>query len=232
MIVITIDGPSASGKSTIARMLAKKLHYYYVCSGLLYRALAYLLINKYGYTELTVHTINADHIAECFDSHVFTYTYDDTQQERILFENKDITNYLKDSFIDRVTSITSTNVYVRHCVTQLQHTLAQEHDIVIDGRDVGSAVFPQAQVKFYLTASITVRAQRWMNDQNKRGHSYCLQEAIEKINDRDNRDKEREIAPLIIPDGAIIIDNSTLDIQETLNNMIGAIYKKVKEFHE
>jgi cytidylate kinase len=219
-MIITIDGVVASGKSTIARMLAHKLGYYYVCSGLLYRALAYVLINKFNYTEETVHTVNPQDIAACFDSSLFSYVYDEEHNERVFFEGQDITPYLKDSFIDKVTSITSVNVHVRHSVTQLQHTLAAEHDIVIDGRDVGSIVFPHAQVKFYLTASIEVRAQRWMNDQNRRGHHYSLQEAVEKIADRDNRDTERAIAPLIIPDGAVVVDNSNVTLDQTLKEML------------
>jgi len=225
MIIITIDGVVASGKSTLARMLAKHLHYYYICSGLLYRALAYLLINKYGYTEHTIINVDPKDIAACFDSNLFRYVYDDKKNEQVFFAEQNITPYLKDSFIDKITSITSTNIHVRHFVTQLQHTLAQEHNIVIDGRDVGSAVFPHAQVKFYLTASIEVRAQRWLQDQRKQGHHYALQEAIEKIVDRDRRDKERAVAPLIIPEDAIVIDNSNLNLQETFGIMVSEVNK-------
>lgn len=228
-MIITIDGPTASGKSTIARMLAKELGYYYVCSGLLYRALAYLLINNYGYTESTVAHVDPKDIAACFDQDKFVYLYDVDQRERIVFDNEDITPYLKDSFIDRITSITSVNEYVRHFVTVLQHSLAKDHDIVIDGRDTGSAVFPHAEVRFFLTASLEVRAQRWLTDQNnKHGHHFTLEQAMEKVADRDKRDMERALAPLIIPNGGIVVDNSDLTLEQTFQEMLAHV-KAVKK---
>jgi len=223
MHIITIDGPTASGKSTIARMLAKELNYYYVCSGLLYRALAYLLINHYGYTESTVTHVEPKDIAACFEPEKFMYLYDAQHGERIIFDNEDITGYLKDSFIDRIASITSVSEYVRHFVTLLQHSLAADHNIVIDGRDTGSTVFPHADVKFFLTASVEVRAQRWLQDQHKRGHHFVLQEAVDKIVDRDRRDMQRAVAPLIIPEGAIIVDNSNFTLQQTFDEMLAHV---------
>lgn len=222
-MIITIDGPTASGKSTIARMLAQELGYYYVCSGLLYRALAYLLINNYGYTESTVAHVDPQDIAACFDQDKFMYLYDAEYGERILFDNEDITPYLKDSFIDRITSITSVNEYVRHFVTIMQHAIKDDHDIVIDGRDTGSAVFPHADVKFFLTASLEVRAQRWLTDQNKHGHHFTLEQAMQKVADRDKRDMERAIAPLIIPNGGIVVDNSGLTLEQTFQEMLAHV---------
>ncbi len=226
-MIITIDGPTASGKSTIARMLAHEFHYYYVCSGLLYRSLAYLLISKFGYTEHTVAHVEAHDIAACFDPQLFKYVYDEEQQERVFFDGHDITPLLKDSFIDKISSITSVNVYVRHFVTQLQHAIAVDYNIVIDGRDVGSVVFPHAEVKFYLTASIQARAQRWLADQNKRGHHYVLQDATERIAERDRRDRERTVAPLIIPAGAVVVDNSDLSLQQTFDIMVGVVKRVI-----
>lgn len=224
-MIITIDGPTASGKSTIARMLAHEFHYYYVCSGFLYRALAYLLINKFGYTEHTVVHVDSKDIAACFDPGLFKYVYDEKQQERVFFDGHDITPLLKDSFIDKISSITSVNVYVRHFVTQLQHAIAVDYNIVIDGRDVGSVVFPHAEIKFYLIASVEVRAQRWLIDQSKRGNHYTQQEATEKIAERDRRDRERTVAPLIIPEGAVVVDNSYLSLQQTFDIMVGVVKK-------
>ena len=228
MNIITIDGVVASGKSTLARMIAHELHYYYICSGLLYRSLAYVLVHVFGYTQKTIIHINIADIAQCFDPQRFEYRYDEDYQERIFFDGQDITPLLKDSLIDTITSITSVNIHVRQCVTNIQHSLASDHNIVIDGRDVGSVVFPHAQVKFYVTAAIEVRAERWLLDQKKHGHHYLLPQAIKKIADRDNRDRERTVAPLIIPEGAIVIDTSDMSIQETYTCMLNAIREVLK----
>src|SRR5690606_2116123 len=103
-MIITIDGPTASGKSSIARMLAEKLGYYYVNSGLLYRSLAYLLITNYGYTQDTVYNVDSQDVAACFDAQKFSYEYSSDHKERIFFDGTEITPYLKDSFIDKITS--------------------------------------------------------------------------------------------------------------------------------
>ena len=220
-MIITIDGPVASGKSTVSRILAHKLGYYYLCSGLLYRALAYLLIHQCDYTVATIANPMPEDIARCFDPKSFSYQYNEQDHEHIFFNNHDITPYLKDSFMDKVASIVSVSEQVRIAVMAIQHDIAEQHDIVTDGRDVGSVVFPQADVKFFVTASVEVRAERWRKDQEKYGHYVPIDHAIALITDRDTRDKIRDIAPLVIPADAIIIDTSALIIQQTVEKMMG-----------
>ena len=222
-MIITINGPAASGKSTISRMLADQLEYYYLCSGLLYRAIAYILVNTYGYTPETLTTITVEDIMHCVDPTRLRYDYDELCQERIFFDNDDITPYLKDKFVDHITSIISVNKHVRSAVMFIQHTLAAHHSVVADGRDVGSVVFPQADVKFFVTASVAVRAERWRKDQERYNNHLSFDEAIALITDRDDRDKNRVIAPLIIPDNAIVIDTSELSAQETVEKMMSYI---------
>jgi len=153
------------------------------------------------------------------------YSYDQLSQERIFFDQEDITIFLKDKFIDHVTSIVSVNKDVRSAVTTIQRTIANDYDIVIDGRDVGSVVFPNAQVKFFVTASVAVRAERWRKDQERYGNHIVLEEAIKLISDRDERDRTRTIAPLVVPKNAIIIDTSELTIQQTIEKMLEYINK-------
>jgi len=221
--IITIDGPVASGKSTVSRILAHKLGYYYLCSGLLYRALSYIIIHDREYTVATLNEITQKDIDYCINPTRFSYQYDDQHQERIIFCNNDITPYLKDRSIDQVASIISVNINVRHAITQLQHAIAAQHNVVTDGRDVGSVVFPHAAYKFFITASIAIRAQRWQKDQEKYGNHFSTQEAIAAITDRDERDKTRDIAPLIVPNNAIIIDTSDLTIEQTVEKMLRSI---------
>jgi len=219
-MIITIDGPTASGKSTVSRILADQLSFYYLCSGLIYRAVAYLLVNNHGYTPETLAHVRLEDIMECADPAKLRYEYDELSQERIFFENDDITLYLKDKFIDQVTSIVSVNKAVRKAVTAIQRDIAQYYDIVIDGRDVGSVVFPEASVKFFLTASVEVRAARWAKDQERYDNHLSLDEAIVLITERDDRDKNRTIAPLVIPQDAIVIDTSLLSIEQTVAKMM------------
>jgi len=219
-MIITIDGPVASGKSSVSRILADKLDYYYVCSGLIYRAVAYLLVNRFGYNPETLVLIKHEDLAQCTDRTRLKYSYDGLSQERIFFDHEDITVYLKDKFIDQITSIVSVNKDVRKAVTALQRDIADNHDMVIDGRDVGSVVFPHAQIKFFLTASVDVRAERWRKDQERYNHHVSHDEAVVLITERDERDKNRVVAPLVIPKNAIIIDTSDLNIQQTVEKMM------------
>jgi len=222
-MIITIDGPSASGKSTVARMLAHRLGYYYLSTGLIYRSIAYNLINKYGYRLETLSNLRQEDIKECADSTRLRYEYNEGSQEHIFFDNHDITPYLKDKQIDQATSLISVNKYVRNAVTTIQHAIAHDYNIVIEGRDVGSVVFPHAQVKFFLTASIQARAERWRKDQEKYNNYLSQEEAVRFITERDERDKNRTIAPLIVPQDAIVVDNSFLDIEQTVIKMISIV---------
>lgn len=245
-VIITIDGPAASGKSTIARGLARTLGYYYLCSGLLYRALGYLLVTQRGYTIENVHQLKQSDIDYCFDPKKFLYNYDQEKGEHIFFMShsyfstngvpngkqrnwgNDITPYLKDKAIDQIASVISTNTLVRHALTQLQHAIASEYNIVADGRDVGSVIFPHAEHKFFITAAIEVRAQRWQQDQKKYGNNFSLQEAIARITDRDERDKNRTVAPLVVPAGAIIIDTSDITVEQVIEIMMHTIENNSK----
>lgn len=219
-MIITIDGPVASGKSTIARLLAKKLHYYYLYSGLLYRAVAYCLIRNHGYSEVSIASPDMHLVHEiiaCID-----YT-DKNDVLSILFHGSDITNLLKDAGIDQASSIMSGNPAVRNAVNQLQRTLAKKHDIVADGRDCGSVVFPHAEHKFFLTAPLEVRAQRWCVQQQQRGHSYTIEQAQQMIATRDDRDSKRAVAPLIVPQNALVIDTATMSIEKIVDHMLATL---------
>jgi cytidylate kinase len=219
-MIVTIDGPVASGKSTLSRMLANKLNYYYLCSGLIYRAIAYILVDRYGYTPETLASVRMQDLAECIDAHRLQYSYDELCHERIFFDHEDITSYLKDKFVDNITSIVSVNKDVRKAVTSLQHKIANDYNVVVDGRDVGSVVFPNAEYKFFITASVAVRAERWRKDQERYNNYISSDEAVRLITERDERDKNRVIAPLIIPQNAIIIDTSMLTIDQTIEKMM------------
>lgn len=220
-MTITIDGPTASGKSSVGRMLAKELGYYYIYSGLLYRALAYNLIHKYGYTEHTIDQPDFEYVKASIKQ--MRYVYSSKGQEHIFLNEKEITYYLKDAMIDQAASIVSTNTFVRDQIDSWQRAIAHDHAVVIDGRDAGTVVFPHADYKFFLTARSQVRAERWRAQQKKCGNDVEFDEALDFITLRDERDSNREHAPLKLASGGIPIDNSDIGLKETLIKLINKI---------
>lgn len=217
-MIITIDGPTASGKSTIGRILAHKLGYYYIYSGLLYRALAYQLSKEYGYTQATVASPDHQLVQKIIERMEYIYCCDG--YERIYFAGDDITPYLKQGEIDQMASIVSTNQFVRGCIDAWQRAIADHHNVVIDGRDAGTVVFPHADYKFFLTARPQIRAERWRSQQKKQGNIVDFDHALDFITVRDERDSNRANAPLKLATGGIQIDNSDIDLQETLDTML------------
>lgn len=222
-LVITIDGPTASGKSSTAMAVAQKLGFYYLNTGFLYRALTYLLLTTRGYSQADLSNVRQEDIELCTSSDYFSYTYNAATGYSVTYKGTDITPFLKDATIDTFVAIISPQKLVRHAITEQQRSLAGKHSIVVDGRDVGSHVFPFAQYKFYLTASLNIRAQRWRHDQALRGNNYTLEEAEQRIHERDLSDEQREISPLVIPSRAVIIDNSLMTREETVQKIISYI---------
>jgi len=227
-MIITIDGPSASGKSTIAQSIARELNLYYISSGLLFRALAYFLIKNYQYKPAQVNQAHESEINDFLKADRLKYTYDNAQAH-VFLDGIDITSMLKSSDLDTGASVVATNPMARQILLIFQRTFAQSHPTIIEGRDCGSVVFPHADVKFFLTAKLEVRAQRWQHLQALRSNNVSLQEAIAFVAARDKRDTERTLDPLIIPDDAHIIDNSAMDISQTVEAIIAIITKKRKK---
>lgn len=230
-MIITIDGPVASGKSIVARNLAKKLGFFYLNTGLLYRAIAYLLINKCTYKESQLRNPDPLDLDDYINPKRLIYDFEENYKEQILFDGQNITPFLKTSFIDKSASILSTSKEVRDLLLNIQRVVAQKFNIVAEGRDTGSVVFPEADIKLFLTASEKVRSERWRKYQESQGNIFSEKDARNIVSDRDKRDKEREVAPLVIPEGAIFIDNSKITIQETLTKIMGFI-KKTKQIEQ
>lgn len=225
-MIITIDGPAASGKSTLARAVAAKLNLFYIASGGLYRGLSYVLLNYFGYTLDNIEEPSIHDLKKALDIVVFKYTYDKNADEKIYFDGVDITPHLKTSIIDSAASKMAGSKIVNETLIAYQRLLADDHDIIIDGRNCGSQVFPQAHIKIYLTASLTVRAQRLQDMQAKKGITISLDQAEKQLKVRDARDSERTYAPLMIPDNAMIIDNSALTADQTVQKILNIIQAK------
>lgn len=219
-MIITIDGPVASGKSTIGRLLTYKKDLYYLYSGSLFRALGYLLCMYKGYTAETIAQAASADIDWCLDPHRFMYQYSHTDGEQVFFNGVAISMHLKTPLVDQLSSIIGTNAYAREKLVQLQRTIAQNKKSVVDGRDSGSVVFPTAEYKFYVTASPEVRAQRLYNAYQQKGAQITYAQALQAIEERDARDEGRTVAPLKIPTGAIVVDTSDMSIDEVIDYLI------------
>ena len=161
------------------------------------------------------------------DPKCLSYTCDAEGNPRIAFNGQDITLSLKTGpVIDQAASIVSANGTVRKILLEVQRDIGAKHDIVIDGRDTGTIVFPDADFKFYLTAPLEIRAGRWMHEQHARGINIDFEQACKELALRDERDMTRSIAPLVVPTGAIIVDNGLYSLDETVDMLYEMIRSK------
>ncbi len=220
-MIITIDGPVASGKSSVAKELAKKLGFYYLYTGLLYRALAYTAASEYGYTSESLASLSDENMQTLFGNMVYSYTPE--QGPRIIYKNNDITGFLKQADIDRCASLVSAQPHVRQQVLIFQRKLSMQHNCIADGRDCGTVLFPHAEYKFFLTANPAVRAVRWQKDQARCGMYVSYERALHDIQERDTRDTQRAVSPLKPALDAVIIDNTERSLQETIQYMLSFI---------
>lgn len=221
-MIITIDGPSASGKSTVAREVARKLNFYYIASGLLFRAFAYIASKKGMYDHDALLHSSDEQIDAIVNPQRLVYRYTNGH-EQILYDNEDITPQLKTSTIDQYASISAQDERVRSAIDQYMRNLAQSYNVVAEGRDMGTTVFPHAEFKFFLTASDEVRVKRWQKDQAHKGIHYNYDQAYQEVITRDERDRMREVSPLACPTCACIIDNSDLTIEQTIQKIIDCV---------
>ena len=211
--VIAIDGPAGAGKSTIAKAVSKKLNSIYVDTGAMYRSIALFMIrNNVSKEDI------ASIAAKCKDADV-TINYEGGVQNVIL-NGENVNGLIRTEEVGNMASVVSAVPEVRAHLLQLQRNLAASTDVVMDGRDIGTTVLPDANLKVYLTASSKVRAKRRYDELTAKGES-CDIDVIEKdIIDRDHRDMTREISPLKQADDAVLVDSSDMTIEEVENKII------------
>ena len=221
-MIITLDGPCGSGKSTLAQLLAQKLGFFYINSGYLYRALAYILATDFGYDEAKLQHPSVADIATILDEHNFRYEYINGVAQ-VFYKNQDITLLLKSGTVSDHASLISADANVRQAVVAMQRKFGGMYDLVTDGRDGGTEIYPHAEFKFYVTAQAEIRAQRLQSDFAKFGTSLAFDQALEMTIMRDMRDTTRLISPLKMADDAILIDTSHQSIQQTLDFMLSIV---------
>ncbi|MDD6009956.1 MAG: (d)CMP kinase [Lachnospiraceae bacterium] len=213
---IAIDGPAGAGKSTIAKKVAKTLGYIYVDTGAMYRAMALYMI------KLGIDPENANAIEEACKSADIGIEYRDGEQV-VLLNGENVNAYLRTEEVGNMASVTSVNGKVREKLVELQQKLAKTKDVVMDGRDIGTVVLPNAEVKVYLTASSLVRAKRRALELEAKGEAVDLAKIEADIIDRDNRDMTREISPLKQAVDATLIDSSYMNIDEVVEAILNLV---------
>lgn len=218
IINIAIDGPAGAGKSTIAKKVAKELSYIYVDTGAMYRAMALYLI-KCGIKAEDTAAIEA----ACQNADI-TIDYVNGEQQVIL-NGENVTPYIRTEEVGNMASASSVNGKVREKLVALQQKLAAQKSVVMDGRDIGTVVLPDAKVKIYLTASSRTRAQRRYEELTAKGISCDIDKIEEDIIERDHRDMNRTISPLKQAEDAIYVDSSDMTIDDVMKRII-SIYKE------
>ena len=209
---VAIDGPAGAGKSTIAKLVAKEKGYIYVDTGAMYRALAIHFLEKKVSAEETDQVV-----AACKDAEV-TIVYEEGVQQ-VYLNGKNVTCQLRTEEVGNMASKTSAIPEVRAKLLELQRGLARSSDVIMDGRDIGTNILPDADVKIYLTASVETRAKRRFDELTERGELCDLEEIKKDIRERDTRDMNREIAPLKQAEDAILVDSSNMGISEVVDTI-------------
>lgn len=211
---VAIDGPAGAGKSTIAKLVAKEKGYIYVDTGAMYRALAVHFLEKGIAAEDTAGIIAAAREAEV------SIRYEEGVQQ-VYLNGENISSRLRTEEVGNMASMTSLVPEVRERLLELQRSLAREKDVIMDGRDIGTNILPGADVKIYLTASVETRARRRYEELIEKGAACDYQEIAKDIQERDDRDMNREVAPLRQAADAVLVDSSDMTIAEVVEKIAG-----------
>lgn len=217
---IAIDGPAGAGKSTIARRVAKELSFQYVDTGAMYRVIAWYMLQN-GITP-----DDDKRLSEACRRIELDVCYVDGNQ-RMILNGEDVTEKLRTEAVGNMASVAGARPCVRERLLNLQRDLAARADVIMDGRDIGTNILPDAELKIYLTASVETRAKRRYLEQTEKGEICDMQKIAEDIKERDARDMGREIAPLCQAEDAVLVDTSDMSIDEVTETII-ALYRHRK----
>lgn len=220
-ISVAIDGPAGAGKSTIARRLAAELGYRYVDTGAIYRTVAYFM-DLWGVSPKDVDGVN-----RYIDELTVEIEYDEDGLQHMIMNGMDVTKDIRTPDISQKASLISAHACVRDMLLDMQRELAEQNNVVMDGRDIGTVVLPHATVKIFLTASPEVRAKRRCDELSAKGQKVDYNKVLKDIQQRDYQDTHREIAPLKMSRDSIKVDTSDMTIEEVLEKLKEIVAQKV-----
>ena len=218
---IAIDGPAGAGKSTIARRLAKELGYYYVDTGAIYRTVAYFM------DLLGISPKDVDGVERYIDELTIEIEYDEDGIQHMIMNGMDVSGDIRTQDISQKASLVSAHAVVREVLLDMQRNVAKKHNVIMDGRDIGTVVLPKADVKIFLTADPEVRAKRRYDELIAKGQKANLSTILKEIQQRDYQDSHREIAPLKQAKDAVKVDTSNLDIEGVVAAIRDIVGKKI-----
>ena len=218
---IAIDGPAGAGKSTIARAAARSLGFLYVDTGAMYRAIALHLLRNHVEADQT------ERIKELLADMTIRISYSGGEQQ-IILNDENVTSQLRQEEVGNMASKSSANPKVREKLLQLQRDIARDNDVIMDGRDIGTFVLPNADVKVYLTASVEERAKRRYLELEEKGMDADRSKIEQDIRTRDFQDMNRSIAPLKQAEDAVVIDSSQMSIPEVMDRIVDAFQESLK----
>ncbi len=225
-IIIAIDGHSACGKSTVAKMLAKQLGYLYIDSGSMYRAVAlYALDNGLANGK----TVDVEGLVAELENIDLNFERDGDKMALFL-NGVEIEPFIRNMRVSKVVSPVSAIAEVRAKLVKLQQAIGEKGSVIMDGRDIGTVVFPRAELKIFLTASIDERGRRRWAELESRGVHLSMTEVLDNLMERDLIDSQRAVSPLIQAEDAVLIDNTNMDTQQTLNRILEEV-ERVREFN-
>lgn len=210
---IAIDGPAGAGKSTIAKKAAKTLGYVYVDTGAMYRSIALFMLNA------GVDIRDEEAVSKACEQIFIQLKYEDDAQQ-VYLNGDNVSKEIRKEEVGKAASVVSVYPVVRQTLLGLQQEIASSEDIIMDGRDIGTCVLPNAQLKIYLTASVHTRALRRYKELLEKGQECVLADIEKDIEERDYRDMHREIAPLKVADDAVVIDSSEMNIEEVTDAIV------------
>jgi CMP/dCMP kinase len=207
-LIIAIDGPVGSGKSTLARRVAELMGYVYVDTGAMYRALALKALRQGISFE------GGDELLVALAQKTSIDLRADGGTQRVLLDREDVTAAIRTPEVSQAASKIAVNAGVRHVLVAEQRRAGERGGVVMEGRDIGSVVFPDAQLKIFLTASAETRAERRWREHQQKGDTIDLQKTLDEIRERDQRDKERSTSPLVKAPDAVVVDSTAMEPEE------------------